>query len=38
MVHDFIFELGCEELPSGSVWPLADELAKQLVLALERLS
>lgn len=36
MVNDFIFELGCEELPSGAVWPLADELAKQLILALDK--
>lgn len=30
MVNDFLFELGCEELPSASVWPLADSLKKQL--------
>jgi glycyl-tRNA synthetase beta chain len=36
MVNDFIFELGCEELPSGSVWPLADELANHLTTALEK--
>ncbi|KTD75244.1 glycine--tRNA ligase subunit beta [Legionella waltersii] len=34
MVNDFIFELGCEELPSGSVWPLADELANHFISAL----
>ncbi|CAM2999654.1 glycyl-tRNA synthetase beta chain [Legionella steigerwaltii] len=36
MVNDFIFELGCEELPSGSVWPLADEFANQLLAALDK--
>jgi len=36
MVNDFIFELGCEELPSGAVWPLADELAKQVAAALDK--
>lgn len=36
MVNDFIFELGCEELPSGSVWSLADEFAKQLLMALDK--
>lgn len=36
MVNDFIFELGCEELPSGSVWPLADEFANQLVAGLDK--
>ena len=36
MVNDFIFELGCEELPSASVWPLADEFANQLLAALDR--
>lgn len=36
MVNDFIFELGCEELPSGSVWPLADEFAKNLLAALDK--
>ncbi|QMT59906.1 glycine--tRNA ligase subunit beta [Legionella sp. PC997] len=36
MVNDFIFELGCEELPSGSVWPLADEFANHLLAALDK--
>lgn len=36
MVNDFIFELGCEELPSGAVWPLADEFANQLLAALDK--
>ncbi|PWY56429.1 glycine--tRNA ligase subunit beta [Legionella qingyii] len=36
MVNDFIFELGCEELPSGSVWPLADEFANQLLASLDK--
>lgn len=36
MVNDFIFELGCEELPSGAVWPLADEFANQLLGALDK--
>lgn len=36
MVNDFIFELGCEELPSGSVWPLAEELAKHLASQLDK--
>lgn len=36
MVNDFIFELGCEELPSAAVWPLADELANQLMAALDK--
>ncbi|MGC1182690.1 glycine--tRNA ligase subunit beta [Legionella sp.] len=36
MVNDFIFELGCEELPSGSVWALADEFANQLLAALDK--
>jgi glycyl-tRNA synthetase beta chain len=36
MVNDFIFELGCEELPSGAVWPLADEFANQLLAALNK--
>ncbi|MBI2786510.1 MAG: glycine--tRNA ligase subunit beta [Legionella longbeachae] len=36
MVNDFIFELGCEELPSRSVKVLADELAKQLLAALDK--
>ena len=36
MVNDFIFELGCEELPSGAVWPLANEFANQLLAALDK--
>lgn len=36
MVSDFIFELGCEELPSGSVWPMADELATLLTAAFTK--
>lgn len=36
MVKDFIFELGCEELPSGAVWPLADEFANHLLAALDK--
>lgn len=36
MVNDFIFELGCEELPSGAVLPLANEFAIQLLAALDK--
>ena len=36
MINDFIFELGCEELPSGAVWPLADEFANHLLAALDK--
>lgn len=36
MVQDFIFELGCEELPSAAVWPLAHELANQFKAVLDR--
>jgi glycyl-tRNA synthetase beta chain len=36
MVNDFIFELGCEELPSGAVWPLANELTNGLLAGLEK--
>lgn len=36
MVNDFIFELGCEELPSGAVWPLANELANHVLAGLEK--
>jgi glycyl-tRNA synthetase beta chain len=36
MVNDFIFELGCEELPSGLVWPLADEFAQLLLAQLDK--
>ncbi len=34
MANDFLFELGTEELPSGAVWPLADELARKLSASL----
>jgi glycyl-tRNA synthetase beta chain len=36
MVNDFLFELGCEELPSGSVLPLANALAANLVNSLDK--
>jgi glycyl-tRNA synthetase beta chain len=36
MVNDFIFELGCEELPSAAVWPLANELANQVLASLDK--
>ncbi len=36
MVNDFIFELGCEELPSGAVWPLANELAQHMKSLLDK--
>jgi glycyl-tRNA synthetase beta chain len=36
MVKDFLFELGCEELPSGAVWPLADEFANKMLAALDK--
>lgn len=36
MVNDFIFELGCEELPSGAVWPLANEFSTRLLAALDK--
>lgn len=36
MVNDFIFELGCEELPSGSVWPLANELVTLMSSSLDK--
>lgn len=36
MDNDFIFELGCEELPSGSVWPLSKEFADHLLSALDK--
>lgn len=35
-MHDFLFELGCEELPSGAVWPLADEFANHVLSALDK--
>ena len=34
MLNDLLFELGTEELPSMSVWPLADCLANNVVQAL----
>lgn len=36
MVKDCIFELGCEELPSGAVWPLANELTRLVTAALDK--
>ncbi len=36
MANDFLFELGCEELPSGSVSVLAEALATNLSAALEK--
>ncbi|CEK09847.1 glycine--tRNA ligase subunit beta [Legionella hackeliae] len=36
MVNDFLFELGCEELPSGAVWPLTEALTANLLQALEK--
>lgn len=36
MVNDFLFELGCEELPSGAVWPLVDALANSFIAALDK--
>ncbi|RUR12680.1 glycine--tRNA ligase subunit beta [Legionella sp. km772] len=36
MVNDFIFELGCEELPSGAVWTLANEFANNLLASLDK--
>ncbi|KTD31892.1 glycine--tRNA ligase subunit beta [Legionella maceachernii] len=36
MANDFLFELGCEELPSGAVWPLADALATHLLAAFDK--
>lgn len=34
MMHDLLFELGTEELPSGAVFVLAESLANQLVACL----
>ena len=34
MMHDVLFELGTEELPSGAVFSLAESLANQLVARL----
>ncbi|ASQ46762.1 glycine--tRNA ligase subunit beta [Legionella clemsonensis] len=36
MVNDFLFELGCEELPSGAVWPLTEALTANLLAALDK--
>lgn len=36
MASDFLFEIGCEELPSGAVNPLADALAAHLIASLEK--
>jgi glycyl-tRNA synthetase beta chain len=36
MANDFLFELGCEELPSGSVSVLADALTANLAAALDK--
>lgn len=36
MVNDFLFELGTEELPSGSVYPLAEALAQELTERLQK--
>jgi glycyl-tRNA synthetase beta chain len=36
MANDFLFELGCEELPSQAVWPLAEALAMHLAAALDK--
>ncbi|GGI79140.1 glycine--tRNA ligase subunit beta [Legionella impletisoli] len=35
MASDLLFELGTEELPSGSVWPLAESLANNLMAGLK---
>lgn len=36
MTSDLLFELGTEELPSGSVFPLAEALANQLTMRLTK--
>ncbi|WP_028387959.1 glycine--tRNA ligase subunit beta [Legionella fairfieldensis] len=36
MASDFLFELGCEELPSGAVQPLAHALTTHLLAALDK--
>ncbi|KTD29726.1 glycine--tRNA ligase subunit beta [Legionella israelensis] len=36
MSKDLLFELGCEELPSASVLPLAEELANHLSSSLDK--
>lgn len=38
MVSDFLFELGCEELPSAAVLPLAQALADGMRTALDKAS
>ncbi|WP_419419117.1 glycine--tRNA ligase subunit beta [Legionella sp. D16C41] len=37
MVNDFLFELGCEELPSGAVLPLSEALVENITAALAKL-
>lgn len=36
MVSDFFVELGCEELPSAAVWPLANGLATNIIALLDK--
>lgn len=36
MVNDFLFELGCEELPSAAVWSLAQDFAGQVQSSLDK--
>lgn len=36
MVNDFLLEIGCEELPSGSVLPIAVELVAAMTSGLEK--
>ncbi|KTC84870.1 glycine--tRNA ligase subunit beta [Legionella brunensis] len=36
MANDFLFELGCEELPSGAVWPLTEALTANLLAAMDK--
>lgn len=36
MKQDFLFELGCEELPSLSVWPLAQSLTNNFLSYLDK--
>ncbi|KTD16687.1 glycine--tRNA ligase subunit beta [Legionella jordanis] len=36
MTNDFLFELGCEELPSASVFPLAESLKDGILATLEK--
>lgn len=35
-VADFLFELGCEELPSGSVKPLSQAFAEQMLSSIDK--